>query len=89
MGFLELRRQWGFLKRYNGELREPLLWRQGSQVSMRVARGSASLLSSQGRLFGFQDALKKDSQAVSRVIAGNPGFPRLVSVTSGNFSLCL
>ena len=36
------------LTRYNGELREPLLWRQGSQVSMRVARGSASLLSSHG-----------------------------------------
>ena len=28
------------LTRYNGELREPLLWRQGSQVSMRVAGGA-------------------------------------------------
>ena len=37
------------LTRYNGELREPLLWRQGSQVSMHVARRSASLLSSHGR----------------------------------------
>ena len=26
------------------ELREPLMWRLGSQVSMRIARGSASLL---------------------------------------------
>ena len=34
----------GFLTRYDGELREPLVWRQGSQVSMPVARGSASLL---------------------------------------------
>ena len=25
--------------RYYGELREPLVWRQGSQVSMCVARG--------------------------------------------------
>ena len=33
----------GFLTGYDGELREPLMWRQGSQVSMRVARGSASL----------------------------------------------
>ena len=34
----------GFLMRYYGELREPLMWRLGSQVSMRIARGSASLL---------------------------------------------
>ena len=26
----------GFLKRYDGELREPLIWCQGSQISMRV-----------------------------------------------------
>ena len=63
------------LTRYNGELREPLLWRQGSQVSMRVARGSASLLSSQGRGIGPHDGLKKDSRCLSRVAAGNPGFP--------------
>ena len=29
-----------FLTRYDGELREPLVWRQESQVSMRVMRGS-------------------------------------------------
>ena len=34
----------GFLMRYYGELREPLMWRLGSQVSMRIERGSASLL---------------------------------------------
>ena len=39
----------GFLTRYDGELREPLMWRQGSQVSMRMARGSVPLLSSHGR----------------------------------------
>ena len=31
----------GFLTRYDEELREPLVWRQGSQASLRVARGSA------------------------------------------------
>ena len=31
------------------KIREPLMWRQGSQVSMCVARGSALLLSSHGR----------------------------------------
>src|SRR5574338_388957 len=35
-----------FLTRYDGEVSEPLVGRQGSRVSMRVARGSASLLSS-------------------------------------------
>ena len=34
----------GFLMRYYGELKEPLMWRLGSQVSMRIVRGSASLL---------------------------------------------
>ena len=34
----------GFLMRYYGELREPLMWHLGSQVSMCIARGSASLL---------------------------------------------
>ena len=60
--------------------------RQGSQVSMRVARGSASLLSCHDRGFGPQDALKKDSQGLSQVVAGNHGFPRLMHVTSGSFS---
>ena len=50
-----------FLTRYDGELREPLMWRQGSQVSMRMARGSVSLLSSHGRGIRPQNALKKDS----------------------------
>ena len=39
----------GFLTRYDGEIREPLVWRQGNQVSMRVVRGSAALLLSHGR----------------------------------------
>ena len=29
-----------FLTKYLGELRKPLVWRQGSKVSMRVARGA-------------------------------------------------
>ena len=32
----------GFLTRYDRELREPLLWRQGSQVSMRVFKYNAA-----------------------------------------------
>ena len=79
----------GFLTRYDGEIREPLVWRQGNQVSMRVVRGSAALLLSHGRGIGPQEVLKKESRGLSRVVAGNPGFPQLVLVTSGSISGCL
>ena len=42
---LERGPQGAVLTRYDGEVSEPLVGRQGSRVSMRVARGSASLLS--------------------------------------------
>ena len=76
----------GFLTRYDAKLSEPLLGHQGSRVSMRVARGSASLLLSHGRGIWPRDVLKKVSRGLSRVEAGNPGFPRLVQVTSRGFS---
>ena len=79
----------GFPTRYDGELREPLMWCQGSKICMRVAMGSPSLLSSHGRGTRPQEALKKDSRGLSRVSAANPGFPQLVPVTSGSFSGCL
>ena len=75
-----------YLTRYDVEVIEPLVGRQGSRVSMRVARWSASLLSSHGREIWPRDVLKKVSRGLSRVEAGNPGFPRLVQVTSGGFS---
>ena len=52
----------GFLTRQDEDLREPLVRCQGSQVSVRVARGSASWLSSHGRGLGPRDVLKKDSR---------------------------
>ena len=55
----------GFLTRYDGELREPLVWHQVRQVFMRMARGSVSLLSSHGRGIGIQDALKEDFRGFS------------------------
>ena len=58
----------------------------GSQVSMDVARGSASLLSGHGRGIEPQDASKKNSRGLSRGVAGNPGFPRLVPITSGSLA---
>ena len=51
----------GFLTRYDRELRETLVRSQGSQVSMLVATGSASLILSHGRGIGPQDVSKKDS----------------------------
>ena len=79
----------GFLTRYNGKLSETLVLCQGSQVSMRMGRGTASLLSSHFRGIGPQDALKKDSRGLSQVAAISTGFPQLVPVTSGSFSGCL
>ena len=60
-----------------------------SPVSIRVARVCAALLLSHGREIGPQDALKAESRGLSRVEAGNPMFPRPVTVTSGSFSGCL
>ena len=71
----------GFLPRHDEDLREPLVRRQGNQVSMREARGSTSLLSSPERGQGPQDTLKKDYRGLSRVAAGNPHFPRLLPGT--------
>ena len=78
-----------FSSSYNGEIIGPLMLPQGSPIYIRVARGSAALLSIHCRGIRPQDALKGESRGLSRVVAGNPGFPRLVPVTSGSFSLCL
>ena len=58
----------GFLPRHDEDLREPLVRRQGSQVSMRVARGSASWLSQEGR-GGSEEAVPGPSVFPS----GEPG----------------
>ena len=51
----------GFLTRYNEELIEPLVQCQVSQVSMRVARGSVSWLSSHGRGIVIQKPPRRES----------------------------
>ena len=79
----------GFLARQDEDLREPLVGCQGSQVSVRVVRGSASWLSSHGRGLGPPEALKKDTRGLSGVGAGKPRFPRLLPGTLGNFPWCL
>ena len=67
----------GFLSSYDRELRELLVLPQGSPVSIRVARGSVALLSSHSRGIVPQNTLKGESRGLSRIAAGNPGFPDL------------
>ena len=50
--FFELWQECGVLTCYDRELREPLVWCQGSPVSICVSRGSAALLSSHGSGIG-------------------------------------
>ena len=56
-------------------LREPLVRRHGSQVTMSVARGSASLFSSPGRQemqvpsLGWEDPLEKEMATHSSILA--------------------
>ena len=88
-GFLELRRPWGFSHEA----------RRGCQGASRVAPGKSGLHArGEGECLmaleswegiGLQDALKKDSRGLSRVVAGNPRFPRLLPGTLGNFPGCL
>ena len=73
----------GFLPRHDEDLREPLVRRQGSQVSMRVAWGSASWLSSHGRGLGPRDAWKKVSRGLSRAAAGFSSYDRDLSLPLG------
>ena len=78
-----------FLSSYDFNIRESLVWHQGSPVSIRVVKGIVASLSSRGRGIRAQDALKGESRGLSRVVTGNPVFPGLVTVTSGSFSGCL
>ena len=54
----------GFLSSYDGELREPLMWPQGSPVSIQVGRSRAALLS-HSRGIRPQDAFMGESRGLS------------------------
>ena len=89
MGFLELRLQCGV----------SYVVRRGAQGAYRVASGKSGLHPRDERECVIaleswegtraQDALKKDYRGLSGVVAGNPGFCRLLPVTSESFSGCL
>ena len=61
----------GFLPRHDEDLREPLMRRQGSHVSMHVARRSASFFSSCGGILEF----RRGSQPSPWVGPGQPKLP--------------
>ena len=79
---------WGFSQGTTGssgslscgvrEVKSPYEWRGGARHCSRVMVVESGL-----------NTMKKDARGLSRVAAGNPGFPRLVPVTSGSFSGCL
>ena len=60
-----------FLTRCDRKLREPFVWHQGIQVSMRMARGRASLLSRYDTGIGPQDTLKQAGSLLSERLAGD------------------
>ena len=88
----------GFPSRYHGELREPLVLPQGSQVSILVARARAGVLWSHSMGIRPQFAWKVESQGVSRVVAvsfrsldlprGPEGASHVVSGKSGLLLSC-
>ena len=61
-----------FLTTHDEVLREPLMRRQGSQVSMSVARGSASLFSSPGRGLGHQGSRASLGQSLVDSLLPSP-----------------
>ena len=63
----------GFHTRYDGELREPLMWCQGSQVSMRMARVRLE----RGPGIALQ-AMQEKKALISRCRGSLVGFLRLL-----------
>ena len=60
----------GFLSLYHGELREPLMFPQGSQVSIRVVRGLSGFLWSWCRQLGPHLKLRWETQGSSPALTG-------------------
>ena len=86
VGFLKLRRQCGVSHQVQQGAQGASLMAPGKSGPHEMARGSSSLLSSHGRGIEPQDASKKNSRRLSRGVAGNRGFPRLVPITSGSLA---
>ena len=89
MGFLRLRRPWGFSHEA----------RRGPQGASRAAPGNSCLHAhGEGVLVITLESwevtrasrrIEEDSRGLSRVTAGNPRFPRLLQGTIGNLPGCL
>ena len=89
MGFLELWRQCGVSHemRWGAQGASPAAPEKSGLHACGQADRVIALESWEG--LGPQDALKKESRDLFRVLAGNSGFPRFVMVNSGSLSVCL
>ena len=63
-----------FLLSYNGDMRDPLVFPQESQASMRVERGLPRFLSSRCRVLGPHLQLRLEAQCSPPVLTWNSGF---------------
>ena len=72
--FSSCSRTLGFLSSYDGDLRDPLVLPQESQVSMRIARGISGFLSSWCRGLWPHLKLRLEPQASSPVLTWISGF---------------
>ena len=63
-----------FLLSYNGDMRDPLVFPQESQASMRVERGLSRFLSSRCRVLGPHLEVKPEAQCSPPVLTWNSGF---------------
>ena len=72
--FSSCSRTLGFLSSYDGDLRDPLVLPQESQVSMRVARGLSGFLSSRCRGLDPHLKLRPEPQGASPVLTRISGF---------------
>ena len=73
---------------HDEDLREPLVRRQGSQVSMRVARGSASLFSSHGSGLGPRDGKQSERQEKCNIIKRDARACRMVAGRASSPMCC-
>ena len=79
----------GCLSSCDRDVKIPLIWPQGSQVSFRVSRGSTGLLSSHCRGTWPHLTLRGESCGVSQIATRSFVFSRVATVPPENLSCCL
>jgi len=79
----------GCLSSCDRDVKIPLVWPQGSQVSFRVSRGSTGLLSSHCGGTWPHLTLRGESYGVSQIATRSFVFSRVATVPPENLSCCL